>query len=558
MLRFLSVRDFVIVEHLELEFAAGFTVLTGETGAGKSILIDALSLALGERADAAMVRPGSARSEIAAEFDIGAHPALPLWLEENELAGDEAGSCLLRRVVDSAGRSRAFINGRTVTLQQLREAGSRLVDIHAQHAHQSLLSAPAQRELLDAHQGLSELAAQVAQAHRQWQKVRGTRSEAEKNRAVVAREREQLEDQVRELEALELSSEAWQALQTDHSRLAHAAGLVEGAESALDILSEQDSAALSQINAVAAKLAQLAQYDPQLTEIGAILQSGQIQVQESVYGLRHYLKRFDLDPRRLHEAEPRLAQIHNAARKYRVAPEQLPDLLESSATRLAELAILESGAELARQENDAQVAYRALAEKLTLGRKQAARSFSAKITASMQTLAMEGGKFDVALIQLTEASAAGLEQIEFRVRSHADLPLAPLNKVASGGELSRISLAIQVMAGQSAGVPTLVFDEVDAGIGGRVAEMVGHLLKDLGAQRQVMCVTHLAQVAACSDQHLSVEKSSANGSLVSRIRVLDSKARVEEVARMLGGLEITATTRKHAAEMLKTKSQRAR
>jgi DNA repair protein RecN (Recombination protein N) len=558
MLRFLSVRDFVIVEQLELEFSAGFTVLTGETGAGKSILIDALSLALGERADASMVRPGSARSETSAEFDLSAQPDLARWLEENELTGDEAGSLLLRRVVDSAGRSRAFINGRTVTLQQLREAGSRLVDIHGQHAHQSLLSAQTQRELLDAHEGLSGLATQVAQAYRQWQKFRTLRSEWEKNRAVLTREREQLEDQVRELKALELSKEAWEALQAEHSRLAHSAGLVQGAEAALDILSERDSAALSQINAVAAKLAQLAEYDAQLREVVDILQSGQIQVQESVYGLRHYLQRFDVDPRRLHEAEQRLGQIHNAARKYRVPPEQLADLLESSAARLAELALLESGAELTRQETDAETAYRALAGQLTLGRTRAAKSFSARVTASMQTLAMEGGKFDIALEPLPEGSATGLEQIEFRVRSHADLPMAPLSKVASGGELSRISLAIQVMASKSAGVPTLVFDEVDAGIGGRVAEMVGQLLKDLGAQRQVMCVTHLAQVAACSDQHWSVEKSSTNGSLVSRIRVLDAKARVEEVARMLAGVEITATTRKHAAEMLKAKSQRAR
>lgn len=560
MLRFLSIQDFVIVDRVELEFPPGFTVLTGETGAGKSILIDALSLALGERGEAGQIRNGCERAEISAEFDVSGLPGLADWLRENDLDndGDDSGTCLLRRVIDASGRSRSFINGRSATLQQLRAAGEQLIDIHGQHAHQSLLRNEAQRDLLDAFCGSRELVQMVAAAYRRWQSLQQRRTAWEQNAAAFLQEREQLQWQVRELATLNFSPGEWQALQADHSRLSHAASLLEATQMGLEILSEGELASLAQINAVIARLQSLLDYDSSLRTVLDLLESAQIQLQEAVYELGHYQQRLDLDPQRLQEMEQRLTAIHAAARKYRVTPDELPYLLATSTARLEELTQGGDGEALAKEEAAAREEYLKLARKLTAARDKAARILGQQVSAAMQTLAMTGGEFAVALLPLAQGNAHGMEQIEFQVSAHQGLPLRPLAKVASGGELSRISLAIQVITSKIGTAPTLIFDEVDAGIGGRVAEITGAMLKKLGEERQVMCVTHLAQVASAADQQWQVVKSAdpANdGKITSRITVLDPQQRIEEIARMLGGVKITATTRQHAAEMLQLQSK---
>ena len=550
MLRTLSIRDFVIVDSLELEFNTGFTVLTGETGAGKSILIDALALALGERGDASAVRAGCERADISAEFDIRTLPELLEWLRASDLEGDP-GSVLLRRVIDKSGRSRAFVNGRPATQSQLREAGEWLLDIHGQHAHQSLLKPEAQRTLLDGHAGLGQLSAQVAGAYRQWQKLAQSRAEYETHAAARNAEREQLQWQVGELEQLALQPDEWNAVQAEHTRLAHAAGLIEGVQAVLDTLSEADAACLPLLSGTSAKLEALLGYDARLKDALELLRSGETQVQEAVYSLRHYADRVELDPQRLAAVEARMDAIHGSARKFRLAPQDLPDYLSGLQARLDELEVASNLEVLVREEQQARSSYFELATRLSAGRKKAAAKLGKEVTHAMQQLAMAGGRFEVALNPYpAEGSVHGAELVEFLVAANPGVEPRALAKVASGGELSRISLAIQVITSKAARVPTLIFDEVDAGIGGGVAEMVGRQLKTLGQERQVLCVTHLPQVAAQADQQWSVSKSGAEGSVKSAVSVLEGKARIEEVARMLGGTEITATTRKHAAEML--------
>lgn len=551
MLRTLSIRDFVIVDSLELEFNAGFTVLTGETGAGKSILIDALALALGERGDAAVVRAGCERADVSAEFDIEPLPELALWLRAAELEGDP-GLVLLRRVIDKSGRSRAFVNGRPATLGQLREAGEWLVDVHGQHAHQSLLKAEAQRTLLDAHAGLAPLADQVALAYRLWQKLAQARTQYETHAAQRTAEREQLQWQARELEQLALQPGEWDAVQAEHTRLAHATGLIEGAQAALDNLSEADAACLPLLSRTGARLEALLDYDANLREALELIRSGEAQVQEAVYALRHYAERLELDPQRFAAVEARMEAIHGSARKFRLAPQELPEHLRQLQARLAELEIASNLETLVREEQQARASYFELAARLSAGRKKAAAKLGKEVTQAMQQLAMAGGKFEVALNPYPpEGSIHGVEQVEFLVAANPGMEARALAKVASGGELSRISLAIQVITSKAALVPTLIFDEVDAGIGGGVAEIVGRQLRTLGRERQVLCVTHLPQVAAQADQQWSVSKFGIEGRVRTMVSVLDRKGRIEEVARMLGGTEITATTRKHAAEMLR-------
>lgn len=549
MLKFLGIRDFVIVDSLELDFAAGFTALTGETGAGKSILIDALSLALGERGDAGMVRNGCERAEISAEFDTSRLPQVQGWLREQELQGDD-DACLLRRMLDASGRSRGFINGRSATLQQMREAGELLLDIHGQHAHQSLLRPNAQRDLLDGYGGLLPAAETLAGVFREWQTLHRRRTQLEQNAEAVAAERELLLFQRRELETLNFSVQEWTDLQADHARLSHAAGLLETAQFGVEVLSEADTACLAQLNALVTRMRAGLEYDASLQDTLNMLQSAQNDLQEAVYALRHYQQKLDTDPQQLRQQEQRMAAIVDAARKYRVPPEQLPEAMQRINVRLEELGGDADLAALAQQETVAREQYLAAAKKLGAARKKAAAKLSQEITAAMQTLAMQGGSFAVVLAALAEGNAHGLEAVEFQVATNPGTPLRGLAKVASGGELSRISLAIQVATSQVASVPTLIFDEVDSGIGGRVAEIVGGLLKRLGQRHQVMCVTHLPQVAAMADVQWQVSKTSANGAALSTISVLTKKQRVEEVARMLGGVKITETTRKHAAEML--------
>jgi DNA repair protein RecN (Recombination protein N) len=554
MLKFLGIRDFVIVDQMELEFVPGFTVLTGETGAGKSILIDALSLVLGERSDPSQVRNGCERADISAEFDTAGLSQLEDWLHENGFESDrDDGGCLMRRTVDIQGRSRGFINGRVATMQQLRTAGEKLVDIHGQHAHQSMLRSDAQRTLLDEFAGSLELAQAVKEAYDHWQDLTERRAAWEKNAASLMQEREQAERQVGELSALNFLPDEWQTLQADHSRLSHAASLLEAAQNGLEVLSEGESAALSQINSVISHVHDLLRCDANLQAVFDLLESAQIQLQEAVYELSRYRQNLDLDPEQLAGLEERLSTIHAVARKYRTTPPELPELLAAASSRLEELDHGGDGEILAREEAAAREKYFQSAAKLSAERKKAAGQLGHQVTAAMQTLAMAGGEFSVALTAHPQPSASGMEHIEFQVSAHRGLPLRPLAKVASGGELSRISLAIQVITSKLGTAPTLIFDEVDAGIGGRVAEIVGGLLKKLGKERQVMCITHLPQVASAGDHQWQVSKSldPVRGQVTSQIAVLADEERIEEIARMLGGKKITETTRQHAAEMLR-------
>jgi DNA repair protein RecN (Recombination protein N) len=550
MLVQLAIRDFAIVDHLELEFGRGFTALTGETGAGKSILIDALSLALGERAGGELVRAGCERAEVTAEFATEGIAPLQAWLREQALEGD-GGRLLLRRVIDAGGRSRAFVNGRAATLNQLREAGEWLVDIHGQHAHQSLLRGDAQRAILDAHAGLSETAAEAAAAFRDWQKVCRARAEHQTHATARNAEREQLAWQVEELERLAMAPEEWDAIQAEHGRLAHAASLIEGAQGAIDALSDSDAAALAALSGVLSRVRPLVDYDASLKDTVALLESGEANLREAAYALRHYVDRIELDPARLREVEARLEALHSAARKLHLRPEALPERLSELKARLAELQTATDLEALAKQEQAARSRYDQLATRLSAERKKAAAKLAREVTAAMKELAMGGGRFEVDLRSLLpDGSSGGNELVEFMVATNPGVPPRPLARVASGGELSRVSLAIQVITSKAARVPTLIFDEVDAGIGGAVAEVVGRKLRALGEDRQVLVVTHLPQVAAQATEQWSVAKGAGGAGVRSRVTVLDRSSRIEEIARMLGGVAITATTRKHAAEML--------
>ncbi|UGS90251.1 DNA repair protein RecN [Ralstonia wenshanensis] len=547
MLRSLTIRDFVIVHALDLDLADGFTVFTGETGAGKSILIDALALTLGERADAAVVREGAPRADITAEFDV--HPHVAAWLEAHELHDDE-GVILLRRTVDAAGRSKAFINGAAVTLAQLREVGEQLVDIHGQHAHQLLLKADAQRSLLDAHAGLEGAVRVVGERYREWHAVVRAREAAEQQSREVQLERERIEWQVNELQKLGPQPGEWEEVQAEHHRLSHAASLIEGTRAALDGLSESEGAVLTQLGATLHTLRELAEIDPALTDVLAALEPAEVQIQEAVHTLARYADRAELDPDRLAEVDARMQALHTMARKYRVAPETLPAEL---AERQAQLAALQAASDLdalQAQEAQTQAAYMTVAQSLSRDRAKAARELADAVTGAMQGLSMAGGRFDIALHALEHGGAAGLEQVEFLVAGHAGVSPRPLAKVASGGELARISLAISVIASEASPTPTLIFDEVDSGIGGAVAEVVGRRLRELGMRRQVLCVTHLPQVAALANHHIQVAKQTVAGSTRSDLVVLDATGRVDEIARMLGGASLTDTTRRHADEML--------
>lgn len=548
MLRSLNIRDFVIVDRLELEFAGGFGVLTGETGAGKSILLDALGLLLGGRGEAGMVRTGRERAEVSAEFDLPGDGALAGWLAEQELPAEE-GVVIVRRTIDAGGRSRAWINGSSVTLAQLRTAGEWLADIHGQHAHHALLRADAQRMLVDVQAGALPLAAEVARLHREWQRLLRLQREAEVDSASSARERELLSWQLQELDQLAFDPEAWQELNAEHSRLAHAASLIEGADETLAALGEGELAVCAVLRHLDARVAALADYDAGLGDVRELIGAAAIQADEALYALRRYRERLDIEPQRLAELEQRIATVMDMARKHRVAPEGLPELARQWRARLEMLEATADPARLAVAAAAAAKAFEVAAVQLSAARGPAARRLSQEITEAMQTLAMAGGRFEVAL-EPCDPAATGLEAVEFRVAANPGQPLRSLAKVASGGELSRIGLAIQVMASRDTSVPTLVFDEVDVGIGGRVAEIVGKLLARLGRDRQVLCVTHLPQVAACADWQWRIAKREQGGETVSEVTPLDDVSRIEEIARMLGGVNITATTREHAAEML--------
>ncbi|MCP1291016.1 DNA repair protein RecN [Chromobacterium sp. S0633] len=549
MLLSLTVKDFVIVDSISLDFQAGFTVLTGETGAGKSILLDALSLLLGDRAEGAQVREGAERAEITAEFDTRGRPEIDAWLDENGLNGDD-DVLLLRRLLDKSGRSRSFVNGQAATLSQLKQLGEFLVDIHGQHAHQSLMKADAQRQLLDAYAGSVALARDVNKAWQDWQTARRARADAERLSRESEVERERLNWQINELSELKLQPDEWSALNQSHSRLANAAELAQSAQLAVDTLSEMDNSCLTMLSQVQTRLSKLANLDPRLADTLSLLDSVDAELREVVYSLRDYASDIDENPGQLAEVEGRLEALMSTARKYRVQPQDLQEKLDDWQQQLQALEASADIEALALAEASALARYRAQAEALSGKRRQAASELSARIGAEMQHLAMSGARFAIELAALSEPGAHGLESIEYLVAANAGTSLRPLAKVASGGELSRISLAMQVVISQVASVPTLIFDEVDVGIGGRVAEVIGHMLRQLGQRYQVLCITHLPQVASCGSHHWQVSKSEHKGRVKSRIEPLNSEQRVLEIARMLGGVELTQTTREHAAEML--------
>jgi DNA repair protein RecN (Recombination protein N) len=557
MLRRIEIRDFVIVEQAVLDFETGFTVLTGETGAGKSILIDALGLLLGERSDAGMVRPGAKQAEVSAEFDFGAERGeLARWLADAGLEGDR-GVCLVRRSLEAAGRSRAFINGHAAPVAQLRELGEMLVDVHGQHAHQSLLRPAAQRMLLDGYAGASALAGEVRERHQSWSELTERHQRALNDAERLAREREELGWKVEELQRLQFTPQGWSELNGEHARLAHAASLIETASASIDSLGEGEQAAAASLAAALQRLGRAAEIDVSLAPVLEMVQAARIQIDEAVHALERYRSRLEVDPGRLAEVESRLQAVHDACRKFRLTPQALAEALELAQNRLAELELDLDLTRLERETAAAREAYRSRAGRLTDARRKAAAQLSREVTRAIRDLALAGARFDVALEPLTEPAAAGMERIEFRVATHSGAQPAPLGRVASGGELSRLSLAIQTVLSQVAEVPTLIFDEVDAGIGGRVAEIVGKMLHRLAGRHQVMCVTHLPQVAACADQHWRVAKEEHKGGVVSRVDALRGSQRVEEIARMLGGIRITKASREHAAELLH-EAQRAR
>ncbi|MEA3195745.1 MAG: repair protein RecN [Betaproteobacteria bacterium] len=541
MLRALDVKDFVLVERSSLELGAGFGVLTGETGAGKSMLVDAIELLVGGRAEGDLVRAGAERAELSAEFD-STDAALAAWLGEADLQGDP-GTIILRRTIDRTGRSRSFINGHPATLAQLREVGERLVDLHGQHEHQSLLRAAAQRDLLDAHAGSEALVRETGEAFRTWKRLETLIAEAEKNYSAREAERAEVDEKVRDLKALKLEEGEWERVSAEHTRLQHGSSLLAGAQSTLEALAEADGATLTQLEAVASRLRALSEHDSRLKAVTDMLESASAQAGEAVRELRHYAERVDLDPAALREAEARIEALHAAGRRHRVRPEALVARLAELEARLSELALSGDPEALRKEVAAARGRFDAAAKKLSAKRCDAAQKLSKAVSAAMQQLAMAGGRFSVALNE-TEPSAHGREYIDFEVASHPSLPLRPLAKVASGGELSRISLAIQLVAAGSSPVGTLVFDEIDSGIGGAVAETIGRSLRKLGKERQVLCVTHLPQVAASGTEQWTVTRSGVKV----KVAKLDRAARVAELARMLGGAESTA--RKHASELL--------
>ncbi len=553
MLSTVSVRNFAIIDEVSLELGPGLTVLTGETGAGKSILVDALGLALGDRADASAVRHGAERAEITASFDLATLPEVAAWLTEQALDAD--GECVLRRVVGAEGRSRAWINGAQTTLQTLRELGERLVDIHGQHEHQSLTRPGVQRELLDARLPEPAPARAVAEAWQAWRVALDERRRLEG----AGRDREQRLDllryQHRELEAFAPRAGEAAELAAEFLQLANAGKLAEGAGGALERVYEGESGAAHDAVAQAAEaLAELAELDPRLAAPQRLLAEAEIQLAEAATELRRYLGNLDMDPARLDAVQSRLEDMKSLAHKHQVAAEALPERLAALAAEIEELEQAEvrlgrSAERLAAAEAE----YRKAAAKLGKARAAAAREFSAQVSALMHQLGMPGGRFVVAVEHDPQAECAshGLDSIEFLVSANPGQPPAPVSKVASGGELSRISLAIQVAAKSDHPIPVMVFDEVDSGVGGGVAEIVGRRLAEIGERAQVLCVTHLPQVASQARHHLRVVKLTDGEVTRTTLKALTEAEKVEELARMLGGVEITSTTRAHAREMRK-------
>jgi DNA repair protein RecN (Recombination protein N) len=550
MLTHIHIRNLAIVDEIDLELAPGMTVLTGETGAGKSILIDALGLVLGDRADSNWIRHGEERAEISASFDTGNNRPVQEWLTRHDMdLGDE---CQLRRILGRDGRSRGYINGQPAPMQLLRELGESLVDIHGQHEHQSLLRPAAQRELLDAFGGYPALVAEVSALYRQWQTLREQLADVLRSERDRDARHELLRFQLGELEAAGLSVEEIASLDAEHARQANAGRLLESSQRVLAWLNSEDTdSAAGLLGRSQDELAELAALDSRLAEPLRQLEEALALTRESVTALRHYAERLDLDPERLQWLEQRIGILHDLARKHRCPPAGLPAL---TGQLRAELDAIEHAGQL-REQFETQLAgveqaYRAAAQQLSERRRQTADAFGKEVSATMQTLGMPGAGFAAGIQPRTEPGLHGLDSIEYRVSTNRGQPMQPLARVASGGELSRISLSIQVIAADSGGIPTLIFDEVDSGIGGGVAEITGRRLRSLAAARQVLCVTHLPQVAAQAHHQLQVAKQAGAESTHTRIHALSGEDRVDELARMLGGVKITRQTREHAREML--------
>ncbi len=543
-LKSISLRDFVIVHALDLDLEAGFSVLTGETGAGKSILIDALQLALGARADAGVVREGAQRCEISAEFDNPA--SLRDWLDQAGFVASE--TLLLRRTIDIQGKSRAWINGSAATATQLRDIADKLVDIHGQHAWQSLTRPDAVRGLLDSYGAVSTQL--LVQRWQEWRNTQKTLLEARNAQDGLQLERERLTWQIGELEKLSPGADEWEDLNAQHSRLSNAQALRDAVQSALDALEESEKNASSLLAQALALLQGQEHIEAQFIPMTEVLRSALAQAEDVVHSLHGYARHAELEPQRLGELDERLSLWISLARRYKRLPSDLPELLASWKAELQKLDAASDLAALERADQLAQTAYMDEARKISKLRARAAPDLAKAITVAMQGLGMQGGKFDVALTSLEQPAQYGLEQAEFLVAGHSGSTPRPVGKVASGGELSRIALAIAVTTSQLGQAQTLIFDEVDSGVGGAVAETVGRLMKQLGKDRQVMAVTHLPQVAACSDQHLVVAKQTENGKTFSTVASVHGEQRVAEIARMLGGEKLSGTTLAHAKEML--------
>jgi DNA repair protein RecN (Recombination protein N) len=543
-LRRITLRDFVIVRELDLDLAGGFTVLTGETGAGKSILIDALQLVLGSRADAVVVREGAPRTDIAATFDN--LPALRGWLQEAGFDEQPEG-LLLRRTIDAQGKSRAWINGSPATATQLREVGDHLLDIHGQHAWQSLTRADTVRGLLDAYAGVDTAALQLL--WQRWREANKTLDTARSAQDSLQREQERLAWQIGELDKLAPGADEWDELNTGHTRLSHAQALLEAAQQSLAALEDDKGGVLPRLTRAQHVLQGQEHLEPEFKAVAEIMASAMAQLEDAAHSLNGYLRKTELDPERLAELDARMGLWMSLARRYKRSPEELPALL---AGWKAELARLDAAADLAALEaatREAEAAYRKQAAVLSKARAKAAPQLARAITQAMQGLGMQGGRFEVALAA-AEPAPHGLEDVQFLVAGHAGSTPRPVGKVASGGELSRIALAIAVTTSQLGSVGTLIFDEVDSGVGGAVAETVGRLMKQLGRDRQVLAVTHLPQVAACADEHLVVAKQREGAATISSVQPVQGEQRVAEIARMLGGEKLSGTSLAHAREML--------
>ena len=543
-LKRISLRDFVIVTQLELELSSGFTVLTGETGAGKSILIDALQLALGARSDIGLIREGAARTEVSVEFD--AEETLARWLEEAGFEGAE--SLLLRRTVDTQGKSRAWINGSPATAAQLRELVEQLVDIHGQHAWQSLTRPEAVRGLLDGYAGIN--VDRLKLLWEQWRQAQLLLTQARSAQDSLQTERDRLSWQIGELEKLAPAPNEWEELSAAHTRLSHAQTLRDAARDAMAALDEEDVGAVSRLAHAHETLRGAEHLEPEFKPLTELVASLLAQAQDAVHSLRAYQRRDDLDPDGLAQLDARMTQWVSLARRYKRAPVELAQLLQQWQEDLARLNASADLVALEQAQTAAENAYLDEARKLSLARTRAAPKLASAISLAMQGLGMQGGRFEVQLQTLPQPLSSGLEEISFLVAGHAGTTPRPVGKVASGGELSRIALAIAVTTSQLGSAQTLIFDEVDAGVGGAVAQTVGRLMRQLGRDRQVLAVTHLPQVAACGDQHLVVSKQRQDEATVSTVACVDGALRVGEIARMVGGEQLSPTTLAHAREML--------